>query len=102
MPFTRTILVAAPPHHDKRDLGTRNWLAKIDDVDKSNYDRLVKLFTKLALQGLGAAKLQRAVELINPHLYTVEERIREQAKAFDPAIEGFYGDRSRDRSCRPQ
>ena len=90
MPFTRTILVAAPHHHDKRDLGTRNWPAKIDDVDKSNYDRLVKLFTKLALQGLGAAKLQRAVELINPHLYTVEERIREQAKAFDPAIEGYF------------
>jgi octaprenyl-diphosphate synthase len=80
-------VVAAPPHHDKRELGC---LAKIDDADKPHYDRLVKLFTKLALHGLGAAKLQRAVELINPHLYTVEERIREQAKAFDPAIEGYF------------
>ena len=30
-----------------------------------------------------------AFELINPHLYTVEERIRAQAKAFDPAVEGY-------------
>ena len=30
---------------------------------------------------------QEAFELINPHLYTVEERIRAQAKAFDPAVE---------------
>ena len=50
----------------------------------------MKNFTKLALHGMGAAKLQKAVELINPHLYTVEERIREQAKAFDPAIEGYF------------
>jgi len=31
----------------------------------------------------------QALELINPHLYTVEERIRAQAKAFDPAVEGY-------------
>jgi octaprenyl-diphosphate synthase len=31
----------------------------------------------------------QAFELINPHLYTVEERIRTQAKAFDPAVEGY-------------
>jgi len=30
-----------------------------------------------------------AFELINPHLYTVEERIRAQAKTFDPAVEGY-------------
>jgi hypothetical protein len=30
-----------------------------------------------------------AFELINPHLYTVEERIRAQAKLFDPAVEGY-------------
>jgi octaprenyl-diphosphate synthase len=50
----------------------------------------VKIFTKSALSVLGAPKLHRAVELINPHLYTVEERIREQARAFDPAIEGYF------------
>ena len=49
----------------------------------------MKIFTKSALGGLGTPKLRRAVELINPHLYTVEERIREQARAFDPAIEGY-------------
>lgn len=31
----------------------------------------------------------QALELVNPHLYTVEERIRAQAKAFDPAVEGY-------------
>jgi octaprenyl-diphosphate synthase len=30
-----------------------------------------------------------AFELINPHLYTVEERIRAQARSFDPAVEGY-------------
>ena len=74
-------MVAGPPDHDKRELGTRSRPAKIDDGYNPHYDRLVKNFTKLALHGMGAAKLQRAVELINPHLYTVEERIREQAKA---------------------
>src|ERR1700729_2877971 len=83
-------MVAGPPDHDKRELGIRSRPAKIDDGDNPHYDRLVKNFTKLALHGMGAAKLQRAVELINPHLYTVEERIREQAKAFDPAIEGYF------------
>jgi octaprenyl-diphosphate synthase len=33
--------------------------------------------------------MQHALELINPHLYAVEERIREQARSFDPAIEGY-------------
>jgi len=31
----------------------------------------------------------QAFELINTHLYTVEERIRAQAKSFDPAVEGY-------------
>ena len=30
-----------------------------------------------------------ALELINPHLYSVEERIKAQARAFDPAVEGY-------------
>jgi len=30
-----------------------------------------------------------ALELINPHLYAVEERIRAQARSFDPAVEGY-------------
>jgi len=31
----------------------------------------------------------QALELINPHMYSVEERIRAQARAFDPAVEGY-------------
>ena len=33
--------------------------------------------------------MQHALELINPHLYAVEERIREQVTAFDPEVEGY-------------
>jgi octaprenyl-diphosphate synthase len=32
---------------------------------------------------------RRAFELVNPHLYSLEERIREQARQFDPAVEGY-------------
>jgi octaprenyl-diphosphate synthase len=49
----------------------------------------VKIFTKSALHNFGAIKLQHAIELVSPHLYIVEERIREQARIFDPAIEGY-------------
>ena len=37
----------------------------------------------------GEPSFAEAFELINPHLYTVEERIRAQAKSFDPAVEGY-------------
>ena len=49
----------------------------------------MNLFTKSAFHDAAAIQLQHAVELINPHLYAVEERIREQVKAFDPAIDGY-------------
>src|SRR5271165_3809416 len=75
---------------DKRNPGDFKCVTEIDVGYKPNYDRPVKIFTKSALQGIGTAKFQRAVELINPHLYTVEQRIREQAKGFDPAIEGYF------------
>lgn len=44
-----------------------------------------------------------AFALINPHLYTVEERIRSQARAFDPAIEGYiaYACNSKGKRIRP-
>ncbi len=35
------------------------------------------------------APFQRAMELIHPHLYSVEERIRQQSHFFDPAVEGY-------------
>jgi len=35
------------------------------------------------------AGFRQAFELINQHLYTVEERIRQQARTFDTAVEGY-------------
>lgn len=35
------------------------------------------------------ARFKQTFELINTHLYSVEERIRAQARAFDPAMEGY-------------
>jgi octaprenyl-diphosphate synthase len=35
------------------------------------------------------ASFSAALDLVNPHLYTVEERILSQARAFDPAVEGY-------------
>lgn len=46
----------------------------------------VKKFTKPSVD---AAAFTQALELINPHLYSVEERIRAQARTFDPAVEGY-------------
>jgi octaprenyl-diphosphate synthase len=37
------------------------------------------------------AALKHTFELINSQLYAVEERIRAQARAFDPAVEGYVG-----------
>ncbi|HEY5792734.1 MAG TPA: polyprenyl synthetase family protein [Chthoniobacterales bacterium] len=37
----------------------------------------------------GADAFREAVQLVNPQLYSVEERIQRQAKAFDPAMEGY-------------
>src|SRR6195952_630148 len=36
-----------------------------------------------------SAALKGTFELINAQLYSVEERIRQQARAFDPAVEGY-------------
>ena len=41
------------------------------------------------MQPQSAVAFAQTLELINPHLYSVEERIREQARAFDPAVEGY-------------
>jgi len=56
----------------------------------------VKHFTKsdatvsrVASSVTKSAALKQAFELINSELYAVEERIRAQARAFDPAVEGY-------------
>ncbi|HEY8903643.1 MAG TPA: polyprenyl synthetase family protein, partial [Chthoniobacterales bacterium] len=66
----------------------------------------MKNFTKLRILGgavdAGVA-FKQTFELINPHLYSVEERIRQQARAFDPAVEGYiaYAINSGGKRLRP-
>ena len=47
--------------------------------------------------------LKATLELINGPLYSVEERIRQQARAFDPAVEGYvaYAIESNGKRLRP-
>lgn len=47
--------------------------------------------------------LKSTFELINAQLYSVEERIRQQARAFDPAVEGYvaYAVESHGKRLRP-
>lgn len=44
---------------------------------------------KIPIDPAAMARFKRTFELINTHLYSVEERIRAQARAFDPAMEGY-------------
>lgn len=50
-----------------------------------------------------AEALKATFELINSQLYSVEERIRQQARAFDPAVEGYvaYAIESHGKRLRP-
>jgi octaprenyl-diphosphate synthase len=50
-----------------------------------------------------AQSLKSTFELINAQLYSVEERIRQQARAFDPAVEGYvaYAIESHGKRLRP-
>jgi len=36
-----------------------------------------------------ADAFRKAFDLVNPHLYILEERIRQQARYFDPGVEGY-------------
>lgn len=44
---------------------------------------------KLPQDPAALVRFKKTFELINTHLYSAEERIRAQAKAFDPAMEGY-------------
>lgn len=62
--------------------------------------------TQAAPSTKGAGKteaLKQTFELINSELYAVEERIRAQARAFDPAVEGYvaYAVESSGKRLRP-
>lgn len=70
----------------------------------------MKTFTKSELGAPGvsegvtkSAGLKQTFELINSELYAVEERIRAQARAFDPAVEGYvaYAVESNGKRLRP-
>jgi octaprenyl-diphosphate synthase len=45
--------------------------------------------SRVPLDPAALARFKKTFELINTHLYSVEERIRAQARAFDPAMEGY-------------
>ena len=44
---------------------------------------------KVPLNPVAQERFKKTFELINTHLYSVDERIRAQARAFDPAMEGY-------------
>ncbi len=64
---------------------------------------LVKSFTKLAQKAAVGIEIKEIFELINSHLYTVEERIRAQAREFDAAVAGYveYACQSSGKRLRP-
>jgi octaprenyl-diphosphate synthase len=45
--------------------------------------------SKIPIDPRALAQFKKTFELINTHLYSAEERIRAQARAFDPAMEGY-------------
>ena len=63
----------------------------------------MKSFTKLENSTDKTQALKSTFELINAQLYSVEERIRQQARAFDPAVEGYvaYAIESHGKRLRP-
>jgi octaprenyl-diphosphate synthase len=65
----------------------------------------VKHLTKIAEASAARTppEVRRTFELINTHLYSVEERIRQQARTFDPAVEGYvaYACESHGKRLRP-
>ena len=63
----------------------------------------MKSFTKPEISTDKAHALKSTFELINAQLYSVEERIRQQARAFDPAVEGYvaYAIESHGKRLRP-
>ncbi|MEA3210796.1 MAG: octaprenyl-diphosphate synthase [Chthoniobacter sp.] len=65
--------------------------------------RPVKPVSQLASTPDKTAALKATFELINSQLYSVEERIRQQARAFDPAVEGYiaYAIESHGKRLRP-
>ena len=84
-----------------RDLSQRR--AGVDFDASSPNLRPVKPASNLETNTDKTAALKSTFELINSQLYSVEERIRLQARAFDPAVEGYvaYAIESHGKRLRP-
>lgn len=77
---------------------------RIDFPDRFPIVQIVNYFTNFQRKSPGAAKqIKQTFDLINTQLYTVEERIKQQAREFDPAVEGYvsYACESRGKRLRP-
>lgn len=68
-----------------------------------NFTKYDSLATNVTNRVDKTAALKTTFELINSQLYAVEERIRAQARAFDPAVEGYvaYAIESNGKRLRP-
>lgn len=72
-------------------------------VDETALLKDIKKLKLLAASPDVALAFKQTFELINPHLYSVEERIRQQARVFDAAVEGYaaYAINSGGKRLRP-
>jgi octaprenyl-diphosphate synthase len=63
----------------------------------------VKFVRNLGDKATAAGNIKKSLELINTQLYSVEERIAQQARAFDPAVEPYvsYACESSGKRLRP-
>ncbi len=63
----------------------------------------MKFVRNLGGKAIAAGNIKKSLELINTQLYSVEERIAQQARAFDPAVEPYvsYACESSGKRLRP-
>lgn len=79
-------------------------MRRIDFPERIPIVQPVRYLSKLDHRSSGAStQVKKAFELINAQLYTVEERVKQQAREFDPAVEGYvsYACESRGKRLRP-
>ncbi len=80
-------------------------MGRVDFANRSDNILSVKNFTKISnpAAAIKVSRIKNAFGIINSSLYTVEERIRQQARDFDPAVEGYvaYACESNGKRIRP-
>ncbi len=102
MPSPETCFkIRAPAHQGLTS--THKRPARIDFPTPTSTFRAVKKAANLEPAIDKNQALKSTFELINAQLYSVEERIRQQARAFDPAVEGYvaYAIESHGKRLRP-